>query len=142
MALIYIYNMESKEEWLSGLKHWFAKSKYNFFCTMGSNPFSSKIRINFHLSLLLNYKKKSQKKYLFYIWKGEREIFSILFTCDFFKSSKPRGKKEVFFHHCCIEGVEQAKIPAQTTFSSKHRQLPWRTNDPLILVLQRKKSFS
>lgn len=40
-------NIVSKEEWLSGLKHWFAKSKYKLFCTMGSNPFSSKI-INLH----------------------------------------------------------------------------------------------
>jgi hypothetical protein len=29
------------EEWLSGRKHWFAKSAYNFIYTMGSNPISS-----------------------------------------------------------------------------------------------------
>ena len=29
------------EKWLSGLRHWFAKSTCNLFCTMGSNPFFS-----------------------------------------------------------------------------------------------------
>lgn len=29
-----------QEEWLSGLRHWFAKSAY-ILCTMGSNPISS-----------------------------------------------------------------------------------------------------
>ena len=30
----------NKEKWLSGLKHWFAKSTYKT-CIMGSNPFFS-----------------------------------------------------------------------------------------------------
>ena len=29
------------EVWLSGLRHWFAKSTYNLSCIMGSNPISS-----------------------------------------------------------------------------------------------------
>lgn len=33
------------ERWLSGLKHWFAKSTYNEFYIMGSNPILSKLII-------------------------------------------------------------------------------------------------
>jgi cellulose synthase/poly-beta-1,6-N-acetylglucosamine synthase-like glycosyltransferase len=29
------------EEWLRGLRHWFAKSAYKLYCTVGSNPISS-----------------------------------------------------------------------------------------------------
>ena len=40
-----VYESLNKEKWLSGLKHWFAKSTYKT-CIMGSNPFFSDRKIN------------------------------------------------------------------------------------------------
>jgi hypothetical protein len=42
-----------REEWLSGLKHWFAKSKYNFFVPWVRIPFPpNKIEVSFGLYVI------------------------------------------------------------------------------------------
>jgi NADH-quinone oxidoreductase subunit H len=49
-----VYVFLNKGKWLSGLKHWFAKSAYNLCYIMGSNPFFSNFQKKFMYIIFLN----------------------------------------------------------------------------------------